>query len=163
LRRKYFNLCDPRESLPPDDERNVDVDAIDPEPRGRNWVDALATRIELSQKPMCELFTGLPGSGKSTELLRLAARLGAEDGAHLLPVLIDAEEVIDVRSTVDVTDILMAILVRTEQRVLEAEKKDPGKALKEGALKRFWHWLTTTEIELKSIEAGSGLDAPGAR
>jgi hypothetical protein len=65
LRKKYFNLCDPRESLSPDDDRNVDVDAVSLEARGRNWVNALANRIELSNGPMCEFFTGLPGSGKS--------------------------------------------------------------------------------------------------
>lgn len=159
LRKKYFNLCDPRESLAPDDERNVDVDAVSLEARGRNWVEALANRIELSNGPMCELFTGLPGSGKSTELQRLAARLAAEDGAHLLPVLIDAEEVLDVRSTIDVSDILMAILVKTEERVLEAEEKNPEDALKETRLTRFWNWLTTTEVDLKSVEANAAAEA----
>lgn len=159
LRRKYFNLCDPRESLPPNDDRNVDVDAVTVEARGRRWVEALANRIELSDKPQCEFFTGLPGSGKSTELRRLAARLAHEDGAHLLPVLIDAEEVLDVRSTIDVSDILMAILVKAEETVLEAEGKSPAQALEESALRRFWTWLTTTEIDLKGAEASAAAEA----
>ena len=58
LRRKYYNRCDPSESLAPDDERNVDVDGASSEPRGRNWVDALANKIELSRTPVCELCTG---------------------------------------------------------------------------------------------------------
>lgn len=153
LRREYYNRCDPSESLAPDDERNVDVDGASSEPRGRNWVDALANKIELSGNPVCEFFTGLPGSGKSTELKRLAARLAASEGAHLLPVHIDAEEVLDIYNPIDVPDILIAILYKTDEAVLVAEGKDRKDALKEGRFTRLLHWLTTTDVELKSVEA----------
>jgi hypothetical protein len=155
LRAKYFNLCDPRESLLPDDERIVDGPCV-AAARGRDWVDVLAGRIELFQisgRPACELFTGLPGSGKSTELRRLAKRLEDPAGANLLPVLVDAEAVLDVHGTIEVADVLMAILARCEEQVLAAEGKDPKHALHESALARFWHWLTTTEVELQSVEA----------
>lgn len=159
LRKLYFNRCKPDEPLLPGDDRNVDVDTLIAEARGRNWVDALANRIELSDEPLCELFTGLPGSGKSTELRRLAARLEREDGAHLLPIVIDAEDVIDLWTTVDIPDLLIAILVKTEEGVLVCERKDPKTALQVGALKRFWNWLTNTEVELKTVEAQVGAKA----
>lgn len=152
LRRKYYNLCDPRESLDPGDDRNVDVDSANKDSRGRNWVDALANRIELSTTPVCEFFTGLPGSGKSTELKRLAVRLAKADEANLLPVLIDAEEVLDIYNPIDVPDILIAILFKTDEAVLAAEQKNPKDALKEGRFKRFWRWLTTAEVSLESVE-----------
>ncbi|WP_437653638.1 hypothetical protein [Sorangium sp. So ce1182] len=153
LRRTYYNRCNPDESLPPDDPRYVDIDAKSPEARGRNWSDALASRIELSEKPVCEFFTGLPGSGKSTELKHLAARLEGKDGARLLPVLIDAETVLDIYNQIDVPEILVAILYKTDEVVLTAEGKDPKDALKDGRFARLWHWLTTTEVELSSLEA----------
>ncbi|WP_437715606.1 hypothetical protein WMF45_03820 [Sorangium sp. So ce448] len=115
LRKKYYNLCNPDESLPPDDSRYVDIDTKSPDARGRNWSDALANRIELSEKPVCEFFTGLPGSGKSTELKHLAARLKDKDGAKLLPVLIDAELVLDIYNPIDIPDILVAILYKTDE------------------------------------------------
>jgi hypothetical protein len=161
LRAKYFNLCDPRESLRPDDDRNV-VGAVVAEARGRDWVDVLAERIELFEiagRPACELFTGLPGSGKSTELRRLAARLGDPARANLLPVFIDAEAVVDVHGTIEVADVLMAILARAEEQVLAAEGKDPQRALDESALARFWHWLTNTEVDLRGLDASVSLDA----
>ena len=75
-RKFYYNRCNPNESLSPTDERNLDIDSCCEEPvRGINWVERMAGRIELSNTPVFELFTGLPGSGKSTELRRLAARL----------------------------------------------------------------------------------------
>ncbi len=159
LRQKYYNLCDPAESLAPDDERNVDVDGKSSEPRGRNWVDALANKIELSEAPVCEFFTGLPGSGKSTELKRLAARLAAPDDARLLPVHIDAEEVLDIYNPIDVPDILIAILYKTDEAVLAAEGKDPKDALKDSRFTRFWHWLNTTDVEIKSLEATAAAKA----
>ena len=166
LRARFFNLCDPRESLPPDDARNV-CDAVVAEARGRDWVEVLAGRIELFQlagRPACELFTGLPGSGKSTELRRLASRLEAAAGPNLLPVLVDAEAVLDVHGTIEVGDVLMAILARAEEQVLAAEGKDPKAALHESALSRFWHWLTATEVELRSVEASADarVDAPAS-
>jgi hypothetical protein len=155
IRGKYFNLCDPRASLPPEDERNVDVDAVAADARGRNWVRVLANRIELSDRPVCELFTGLPGSGKSTELLRLAARLRK---SKLLPVVIDAEKTLDIHNEIDVPDVLMAILAETEQAVLELEGRDPDEALRDSAPRRFWNWLTMTEGSLKTIELNAGGD-----
>lgn len=90
LRRTYYNLCKPYEALDPDDPRYVDLDSLGtPEARvrGVSWVEKLAEQIELSDEPVCQLFTGLPGSGKSTELRRLARRLEAANGANLFPVL----------------------------------------------------------------------------
>ena len=160
LRARYYKLCDPRESLPHDDKRLV-FDGAVAKARGRDWVEKLAGQVELSQLSggaAFELFTGLPGSGKSTELHRLKARLEEREGAHLLAVLIDAEGVIDLFNTIDVPDILVAILAETERRVLEAEGEDPSNALKDGALRRFWNWLTETEVELKEVAATAGVD-----
>ena len=155
LRRAAYNRCNPDESLPPGDERNVDIDVVSPKVRGEHWVEELASAIEISNDPVCTLFTGLPGSGKSTELRRLADRLQQEDSAHLLTVLIDAEKVIDLDNPIDVPDILMAVLYKTEEHVLEAEEKDPKDALKESPVQRFWHWLTTTEVAFKDLEVGT--------
>ena len=53
VKRKYYNLCDPQESLGPSDPRNVDIDNLDTGlARGINWVDRLANKIEFSEKPV---------------------------------------------------------------------------------------------------------------
>ncbi len=159
LRKEHFNKCDPDEPLDPDDPRCVDIDATSTDARGRSWIGALANRIELSDRPVCEFFSGLPGSGKSTELRRLTARLSGDEGANLFPVLIDAEEVLDIYNPIDVPDILVAILYRTEQAILEKETGTNEGALVEGRLARLWHWVTTTEAEFKSVTAGAGAKA----
>ena len=54
----------------------------------------LAARIELSDQPVYELFTGLPGTGVTTEIRRLAARLNQGERPWLT-VRVDAGEVFD--------------------------------------------------------------------
>lgn len=151
-RRTYYNKCHPLDTLDPGDERYVNIDELDPEHpvRGEDWVARLAGRIQLSDRPVYELFTGLPGSGKSTELRRLVQRLQANQG--LLPVLIDGEDAIDLSNPIDVPDIYFAIVYYTDAKVLELEGKSAAGAMQEGYLARFWNWITTTDINFKQAE-----------
>jgi hypothetical protein len=151
LRAQYYRRCDPREVLDESDARYVAIDGSSTGIRGRDWVSAIATRIELSDSPVCEFLTGLPGSGVSTELRRLKIRLGDRNGANLLVVLIDAEQVLDLHSPIDVSDILIVVVAEAEQCVVETE----GGNRKTNTLERFWSWLTETEVELKNVEAGA--------
>jgi hypothetical protein len=163
LRKKYFNRCNPERPLEPTDPEYVDVDELKPKARGLSAVDYLAERIELSEDPACELFTGLPGSGKSTELRRLAARLSDAKRANLLPVIIDAEEVLDLYTTIDVPDVLMSIVYKTEVALLEAEGKKAKDALKDSVATRLWNWLTETEVGVEGLDlsAGAEVGLPG--
>lgn len=152
--RALFNRCDPAEALEPDDERNVDLDTLSAPGRlvrGVNWVSRLARRIELADGPVTLLFTGLRGSGKSTELKRLAARLRDPCGAGMLTVTINAESVLDLHNPIDVPDLIAAVLVETERAVLQTEGADPARALQDGWLSRFSAWLTRTDVELRSM------------
>jgi len=144
--KKYYNLCDPYEPLEPDDERNLDVDAY--LVRGINWVNKLVQQIELSNKPFFTLFTGHPGSGKTTELKRLAKQLSASDRANLFPVFIDAQDILDLSNPIDVTDIILAVLYSSIKFVAEKEENSVEKALTGGYVRRFWDWLCNTDIKI---------------
>ncbi|HET9623144.1 MAG TPA: hypothetical protein VFP84_17345 [Kofleriaceae bacterium] len=148
--RALYNRCNPDEPLDPDDERYVDID--DHNVRGAQWSRRLARQIELSDSPVCLLFTGLRGTGKSTELRQLAARLAAPTKRNLLPVLIDADDVLDLTTDIDVSDVLSMVLLHTERAVLIAEGRKPEAALEDGAMRRLWNWLTRTGVEPKKIE-----------
>ena len=141
--RQYYNLCDPKESLEPDDARNVDLDSAGV--RGSNWAPKMTREILLSDRPSCRFFTGLPGTGKSTELKRLAG-LMKEKG--LFPVLINAEEVLDLHNPIDATEVLATLVFKTEEAVLAAKKKDPANAMVDGYLTRLWDWLKNTDFVL---------------
>lgn len=146
-RREYFNRCK-LEPLLPDDPRYVELDAARRRVRGIDWVDRLAEIVELSDEPVCELFTGLPGSGKSTELLRLARRLEDPGQGNFLVVVLAADELLDVTNPIDVPDIILAILYGTERRLLEREGQDADQAMQEGYFRRLWNWLTRTDVSL---------------
>lgn len=147
--RKYYNRCHFLESLAPDDERNLDIDGYGTEKvRGINWVERLGRRIEMSDPPVFILFTGLPGSGKSTELRRLSERLADPQRSNSLPVLVDGEKMLDLTNPVDIPDVIAAILFAVEKAVLEAEGKDADTAMSEGYFRRLWNWLCNTDLEL---------------
>jgi len=151
--KTLYNRCDPDEKLPIGDERYVDFDSMGV--RGLNWVQRLARPIEMSDKPTFQLFTGLPGSGKSTELLRLAKRLRQRDGANLLTVLINAKDRVNLADAVDETDILLMIVEACTRAVLEAEghtDADVDKAMQEGFISRVWHWITQTDVEFTQLQ-----------
>lgn len=154
-RRRLYNQCKPNEPLHPEDPRNVDVDragTIDTRVRGVNWVDRLAAQVEFADEPQFALFTGLPGSGKSTELFRLVNRLRDEKGLHALVALVNAEDVLDLTSPIDVPDVLTALLVEAEREVIRAEGGDVAEASGDGYLARLWGWLSKTDLELTRSE-----------
>jgi hypothetical protein len=142
-RKRLYNLCDPKEPLAPDDPRNVDVDALPGAPRGQRWVDVLAGPMELSGRPSFTLVTAQRGAGLTTELRRLAARLGDKEGANLLVVYIDGEEVLDLHSTLDVPDILLAVVEQVEAAVSRAE----GKPESGGVPQRLRRWLVDAKVD----------------
>ncbi|NVB38173.1 hypothetical protein G6O69_10045 [Pseudenhygromyxa sp. WMMC2535] len=122
--RRLAGRCDPYSPLAADDEDElyVDIDHIADDdakdanerdakrPRRHAWIEYIARKYELASRPQRLLLTGLPGSGKSTELRRVAARLERVEGARLLPVQIDAEQVLDLDQPIDVPDIVLAML-----------------------------------------------------
>lgn len=160
-RKQLYNACKPEESLAPDDPRNVQLDGFGgpgTRPRGVVWAERLASAIELSDGPVFMLFTGLPGSGKTTELRRLMSLLQREGGPQMLPVRVDAEQVIDISNPIDIPDLLAPLVHEVERAVLAAEGKDPDAATQEGWLERFWHFLSKTEIDLQKL----GIPGPKA-
>lgn len=153
-KKKYYNLCDPYEYLEPDDKRNVDLDAFGEEGgrpvRGIKWVDRLLNEIVFSDKPVYKLFTGHSGSGKTTEFKKLKAQL--YNKFNLFPVLINAEEIIDLEDSIEVPYIIASIVYSTEKAIIQEEGGDTEKALDEGYLKRLWNWMKNTDIELNKAE-----------
>ncbi len=161
--RTIYNACNPDEALDPTDSRNVDLDAAVPGDgfvRGESWARRLAVKIAVATKPACILFTGLPGSGKSTELRRFAGYVEREQ--QFLVVIADALELLDLSAEVDIPDVLMVQLYRTEQAVLKLEGRDAREALHDGTMQRLWQWMRDTDVQISGGELGTG-DEFGAK
>ncbi|MCP3983473.1 MAG: hypothetical protein GY723_03745, partial [bacterium] len=155
-RRRLYASCRD-EPLAPDDQRNVDFDNRDGLAiRGVSWVERLAAPIELSDRPTRQLISGLPGSGKSTELRRLEAHLrGEPEKPGFLVARVDAEDAFDLRQSIDLPDVIAVLVDAAERAVLHAEGA-PQSAGDSGFLGRLWHWLTATDLELSKIEIAGG-------
>ena len=82
-------------------------------------------------------------------------------------MIIDAEETLDTANSIDVADILVAILYHTERALLRAEGSSADKAardaLVEGRFASLWHYLNGTEVTIKKIETSGGakVEVPG--
>ncbi|MFT3768701.1 MAG: hypothetical protein QM820_24915 [Minicystis sp.] len=150
--QELYNRCNPDEALHPGDPRNVDIDQRGV--RGTNWTNKLARQIELSRMPVCQLFTGLRGTGKSTEIQRLQKRLSDPARRNLLTVLIDADDVLDLTVEIDVSDVLALVLLHTQRAVIAAEGGDGSVEQKDGPLQRLWTWLSKTDVEIGKLTAG---------
>lgn len=68
--RAFYNNLRPEEPLPPGDPRWVDLSST-----AGDLLNPLKQRIEWDDQFTCQLVTGFIGTGKSTELMRLAAQL----------------------------------------------------------------------------------------
>lgn len=151
-RKKYFNICDPYRYAEMDSAVFVDLDGM--KVRGRDWSQELSLDIEMSESPIYDLFTGHKGSGKTTELKKVQQRLENPEGANLLVVYINAEDYIDLSSTIDVPDILSVVVHSTIKTVAEYLGNDAESALKDGYFGRLWNWLVGTDVEFKELEFG---------
>ena len=92
--RQVRAVCDPTAPLPPEDQAALHEDLSSVQ--GGAKFEQIARRIRdaVGSHHARELVTGHAGSGKSTELLRLANRLRtpASDGSYFHVVYIDADE-----------------------------------------------------------------------
>lgn len=154
-RRRLYEACQPDHPLDPDDERYVDIDGAQGRPRRYDWVEHIASEFVLPTAPTLLLLTGLPGSGKSTELKRVVQRLADPQGPHLFPVWVDAAELIDLHEPLELHELVFAVLAQTERtiaRTLEGQRTP--EVAHESLVERLWAWLTKTTVELPKLELG---------
>lgn len=107
-RQKFlFNQCDPKEPLEANDPRYEPFD--ERHLRGESARQRLLRTMRLSATPTTQLFTGLIGSGKSTELRRLADEARREGFFVAMANVVDREAPLIVRShPLQVADVLFA-------------------------------------------------------
>lgn len=114
--KSVYRACDPDTPLPNGDPRYTDLSEVRGE--DQNFVDVIANAMnlglseeDLSEKCYRQLITGHRGCGKSTELLRLQARL-QEDGFFV--VYFDVEHKLNL-GDVNHIDILLLIARQIEE------------------------------------------------
>lgn len=133
--RDAYNAADPAQPLPAGDPRYVNCNDV----RGDEDVVAhMFTTISYSDKDTWQLFTGHRGCGKSTELLRLKARL---EQAGFTVVYFEVDKYLDPNDLI-YTDLLLSITRRVVEGFSDDEENEIklGKELEE-ALKPVERWF----------------------
>ncbi|HJQ22556.1 MAG TPA: P-loop NTPase fold protein [Blastocatellia bacterium] len=106
--REAYNAVDPTQPLPAGDARYVNCNDV----RGNEDVVAQMFRtVSYSNQDTHQLFTGHRGCGKSTELLRLKARL---EDAGFYVVYFAVDEYLDANDVI-YTDLLLSVARRVEE------------------------------------------------
>jgi hypothetical protein len=90
----------------------------------RDPVQELANQIDLSDSAGAYLFTGNRGTGKTTELLRLATILREYDCEVFYA---DMAEYLTLTQRIEISDFLISVLGAFSEKIAERFREDPGK------------------------------------
>jgi hypothetical protein len=126
--------------VPLDDVRGSD---------GMTCIEALEQSIGLLDES-CQLFTGFAGTGKTTELRQLEARLAHSVDLPTHVVYVNVEDYIDRYSPISIADVLRVLAHCLDREATVAEGDDPDK--KPGYIRRFYEFITQTDVELKRLD-----------
>lgn len=123
------------------------------EPRGNDPVADLSATIERSERTRtrrstCQLFSGFRGSGKSTELHRLASEL--TDAGHVV-IFVAGNEIINLYQALEPTDLLVSVAGAVATDVSRRTGTSPAQ---QSLLRRIAEFFRDTEVNLTQI----GLD-----
>lgn len=114
--RNAMNACFFQTGLEADDPRRVDLHALGVRGSGYDPITRLQTVIQTADEPTQQLFSGFMGSGKSTELKKLAANLKREGYS---PVLVDCEEYLNLYVPPRVNDLLATAATGVDRFIKE--------------------------------------------
>ena len=156
--QRLVALCDPQKPLGGDDPHYVSLDAA----RGdQACVALLHRRLLTSGERSCQLFTGFPGTGKTTELRRIQRKIHEgqlPDGGYV--VFVPFGEYIDLFRPISVTDVLrvLAFCISQEADRVEQVTTPPGESYLRDLFKKIQHWLPK-DAQLKTV----GFDVYGVK
>ena len=147
-----LNLLD--QSLDPSDGRYVPL-YEDPALADEDPVALLADAIEWTSESV-QLLSGYQGTGKSTELKRLKARL--EQSGYLV-FLCDVEDYLNLSTPIDVSDFLMVVAGMFGEA---ADKFLKAKGC--NADESFWEWIHDflKQTKVEAVELSAALGTNGA-
>jgi hypothetical protein len=115
-------------------------------------VQELADQIELSDSAGAYLFTGNRGTGKTTELLRLATILRQDEyGCEVFYA--DMSEYLTLIQRIEVTDFLISVLGAFSEKIAARFGEDPGKR---GYFERVRDFLINTNVDFTEVKLPAG-------
>ena len=142
-KRHLLRACKIDEPVPPGDPRHFDFDERPALLRGQPWREQAAEVIDLSVEPATQILTGLPGSGKTTELRQLEVDLTLRD---CRVVFADAGAWIRDDAPITTHDILLALVLA----LFPAGKPDTLTGWLQEYTRQAWEFLRS-QADLKEL------------
>lgn len=112
-------------------------------------VEELATQIDFSASAGAYLFTGNRGTGKTTELMRLAASLKQ---LGCVVFYVDMSDYLVLTQRVEISDFLISVMGAFSEKVSERYDAEVGVA---GFFDRVWNFLRS-EVEFEEVAFPAG-------
>lgn len=151
LMRTAYRVFDPAPLAADDEDLYVDLDDVR---GGADLARRLENAIQSSDEPTCQLLAGHRGSGKTTELCRLA-RAMESGGRRYFVLFCKADDDVD-RNDVDFPDVLIAIVRQLAVQL----KKRLDIELQPNYFRDRWERLKRvlgSEVSFDDIELGAGM------
>ncbi|MCK4342091.1 MAG: hypothetical protein KAY37_10255 [Phycisphaerae bacterium] len=130
LIREAYNRCKVDEWLEFGDDRYVDLNGLGVRGTDHSCIEFLFEAVDLSDAPSHLLFSGFPGSGKTTELKILARNF---ENSNYNVVYINTEEYLNLRVPANISDIMITIAAGMDRFL--GESSDKGQTT---PFRRFW-------------------------
>lgn len=153
LLKSLYAKLDPIVPLEPGDPRYEPVYS-DESAHREDPVSRLRTQIDWSEGESLHLFSGFRGSGKTTELKRLAADL--EEAGYCV-LYANALNYLNPAEPVEISDLLMVVAGAFSDGL---EQKLGTDGLAESFWKRITHYLKTTCVSVTEATAKVEVDSP---
>jgi hypothetical protein len=150
----FYNACDVIEPLDPQKPEEYKYYMDFASVRGGQIIEGLKNRIQVSQRPTYQLFTGHSGCGKSTELFRLKDELNRNN----FVVYVDALNEVDILD-LKVNDLLLGIAHQISEQTLKNSPENKKETYFNKFQKIFRQVAETlnTRIEITEIGLSLGL------
>jgi len=156
--RDLMRAVDPNEPISPRDVRYFDFYQAKGEPRGPDPIADLRATVRLGEnKSTCQLFSGFRGTGKSTELNRLADEL-REVGFPVL--LVKGEDVLNLHQPLEPADLLVSVAAAVAETIEQMASEDPAAR---SLLVRIAEFFTHTNVDLTEAGVGVAAEAGGLK
>jgi hypothetical protein len=117
----------------------------------RDAVRELADQIDFSESAGAYLFTGNRGTGKTTELLRLAKILGEEYCCEVFYA--DMGEYLPLTQRIEISDFLIGVLGALSEKIGARLGQEPGER---GFFERIFAFLNDTEVRVTELKLPAG-------
>lgn len=154
LTELYRNLT--KQAVPPDSPLYVPLEQLPGQVMGPDAVKLLCRTITMTTPGEAFFLTGLRGSGKTVQLLRLKQDLQRRGFAV---VMFSAEDYLNMHEPLNVVDVLFFLVGAISDQAVENELIERGDSATSRGWSRLWQWLSDlpSRTDLTGVEVSTTL------